>query len=458
MAQILYPKFTEDRGPGYWLQIGNLIASRRSFRPDHSNAWRYAFGAPESEIRSVSFAALLPPEKDTSRRGFRFVILADTGEGDKSQYGLLPLLRHLRPDFMILVGDLANPAGRISSENDRKTDDYLAGFFEPYRNFNVPIWSVPGNHEYYAEGQGREYYDTFCTRKYAGRWAEYGLRIVPQPGTYWELKDEGSPLIVIGVDTGKAGRLDGGRGEPADGRQYRWLEDRLTLTDREGKSVLLVFHIPVLDGQKKDKKPRLDGLYRIVSGHRSVRWVVCGHTHNYQEYGPEMFAEFLRREMRVSVPVARAYHLINGGGGSTLDHTDYESRPRERRYLARRCFPTSGQWAGEYAVYDPTIVEELDAKRGIWGRILGSLLRRGAAVVKPNILYDADRPKFLSFLLVDVQSEEGAEQKVSIRPVFMEDVERLFAHLPEGTVDIADPNPPANPDEVCRCLQSELFL
>ena len=94
----------------------------------------------------------------------------------------------------------------------------------------------------------KEYYDTFCTRRYASRWTEYGLRFVPQPGTYWELKDKNVTLTVIGIDTGKSGKLDGHKRLwatlPPDHQQYKWLEERLTLADKDEKDVIIVLHIP----------------------------------------------------------------------------------------------------------------------------------------------------------------------------------------------------------------------
>ncbi len=161
MVDIRYPV---RRSVGYWLRPKNLIASRNSFmRVDYSNEWKYQFGDPNPPNRSVPLSHLLKPETN-HKEGFRFIILGDTGEGDRSQYGLLPLIRKFNPDFLVINGDIAYPAGRIGMNPGE--DDFIAGFFKPYSNFNCSIWATPGNHEYYSPNNGRDFYDVFCTRKH----------------------------------------------------------------------------------------------------------------------------------------------------------------------------------------------------------------------------------------------------------------------------------------------------
>ncbi len=448
MVKFSFPAFAKNRGPGFWLKPSNLWASRRFLRPDDSNAWREAFGPADPTAppgRSQSFADLLDPARDPSR-GFRFVILGDTGEGDRSQYSLLPLLHHLKPDFMIIVGDLANPAGRIDENNNRDRDDYLAGFFEPYRDFQIPIWSVPGNHEYYSAGQGREYFDTFCTRKYAKRWEDHGLRFVPQPGTYWELKSPGVPFVILGIDSGMSGKLDGLRGPwrttPPDTRQHQWLEERLTLADREDKTSIVLFHIPALCKQKNDKAVRLKTLYRILAGHRSISHIICGHDHNYEEYDSSTFAKYLEREAGVAplkndAPV----HIINGGGGSALHATDYRSMD----YRAKPLYPSADQWR-EYSALGNKVLARLGRSRTLVGR-LASLLQKDA-------LADADLFLYLSFLVVEWNPKlREPKERLSIRPVFMDDLRKLYTPIPERVVDILDRNPSLDPDAVRNAIQ-----
>ena len=448
VVDIRFPEFAKDRGIGFWLRPRNLIASRNDLlRSDNSNSWRYTFGPASPPDRSVPFSRLLEPGHSASE-GFCFIIIADTGEGDRSQYGLLPLLYHFRPKFMIIIGDLANPAGRIDGSGDRNKDDYLAGFFEPYRNFDIPIWSLPGNHDYYARGQGQEYFDTFCTRKYANRWSDYGLRLVPQPGTYWELKEPDSPVVVIGLDTGKKGNLDGGRRflnigteMPADQKQYRWLEERLNLADHDGKDVIVLFHIPVLNKGKKDGK-RMNTLCRILASHPCVKKVVCGHEHSFQEYSAETVQRFFEIEFGCSTSGIEQKHIVNGGGGSALHSTDF----KPRRYQVSRLFPDADQWK----VY---MKEGGAIMQGSW--LAKTLL--GKLVMSVNRAYkgDGDMPLYLSFLLVNVH-EKGAEHPYTVTPVWMENLYKLYHPQSTGVVEIMDKNPNLYDLEVERCLKDNL--
>lgn len=448
VVDVHFPKFAKGRGIGFWLRPRNLIASRNDLlRIDNSNSWRYTFGPASPPDRSVPFSRLLEPGHSASE-GFRFIIIADTGEGDRSQYGLLPLLYHFRPKFMIIVGDLANPAGRIDGNGDRNKDDYLAGFFEPYRNFGIPIWSVTGNHEYYARGQGKEYFDTFCTQKYASRWSDHGLRLVTQPGTYWELKEPDSSVVVIGLDTGKKGNLDGcrrflsiGTEMPADREQYRWLEERLTLADHDKKEVVVLFHIPVLNKGKKDGK-RMNTLYRILASHPCVKNVICGHEHSFQEYSAETVQRFFEIEFGCSTAGIEQKHIVNGGGGSALHATDF----KPGRYQLSRLFPDANQWK-IYLKEGGAILQGSRLAKSLLGKVIMSINRAYKG--------DGDIARFLSFILVTVNAK-NVNPPYEMNPVWMEDLYKLYPPQTTGTVEVIDQNPHLYDPEVERCLKDIL--
>ena len=449
MFRFRFPAFAKNRGPGYWLRPANLISNRTFIRADDSNEWRYTFGQPDPPDRSKSFSELLDPSKSIST-GFRFVILGDTGEGDRSQYSLLPLLNYLKPDFMVIIGDLANPAGRISKENNRNRDDYLAGFFEPYSKFNIPIWSIPGNHEYYSPGQGKEYYDTFCTRKYARRWTEYGLRLVPQPGTYWELKDQNVSYAVIGIDTGKSGKLDGlklpWKTWPPDHQQYKWLEERLTFADKDGIAVIVLMHMPALRKQKNDCYVRLAKLHKIIASHRCVKYVICGHEHNFELYNSRTFVDFMEKKFKYSYLASNpAVYVINGGGGSALHSTDFKSK----KYPTEKLFPTAVQWR-DYSNRGVKTIASLGMDRTLTGRLV--------SIFNKDAMADGDIFRYLSFVLVDVPKKEGNKNlKPKVKPVFMDDLKKLFSHIQEGIVDITDKNLKVNKEYIEKeCIRDEI--
>jgi 3',5'-cyclic AMP phosphodiesterase CpdA len=432
MVTIEYPPIAKNRGPGFWMRPGNLWAARRMFRADHSIDWRDSFdeasGADSS--RSVPFSTLHNRAAGTP---FKFIILGDTGEGDRSQYGLLPLIRGLNPDFMIINGDLAYPAGSM--------EDFRAGFFEVYRDLDIPIWAVPGNHEYYSEHGGREFYEMFCTDAQRALWDRYGLRFRRQPGTYWELNDDvpDRPLVVLGVDTLKAASLDETpRGARGDFRQHEWLHRRLTDADAKGKNVILLFHIPGLTGGEHAKDTKLALLHQTIAGHPCVRLVVCGHVHNYQDYAPGDFTRYLNRVHSARIaPGFSAHYRVSGGGGAYLADTSYDNP----QYAIAELYPKPARWAEHVGVVR-RLVDWVGLDRTPVGRALAS--------VDESTLRDNDAAKYHSMLLVEVD-EHG---RANVYPVYLDDVVNLFSHLPDGTVvNVQRPNPPAHPDAVDQCIQ-----
>ncbi len=74
---------------------------------------------------------------------FRFVLFGDSGEGDASQYSLVPLLTtHERDaEFALVSSDVVYPAGGVN--------EYAEKFCRPYKDFPAPIYAVPGNHDWY---------------------------------------------------------------------------------------------------------------------------------------------------------------------------------------------------------------------------------------------------------------------------------------------------------------------
>ena len=75
------------------------------------------------------------------RRGegpFSFLLLGDPGEGDNSQYAVVPplLAESEGTDFTVICSDVIYPAGELA--------DYRNKFFRPYRDLECPIYAVPG--------------------------------------------------------------------------------------------------------------------------------------------------------------------------------------------------------------------------------------------------------------------------------------------------------------------------
>ncbi len=445
MIEFLFPRIQGQGGPRYWLRAANIAASQRKFlRADHSIEWRRQFETesppdPPSRAKRIEDLLLAP----RSVESFRFIVIGDTGEGDHSQYALLPLIRAVKPDFMIVNGDVAYPAGTVQ--------DFNIGFFQPYAGLGIPIWATIGNHEYYSPNNGREFYQIFCTRMFEPEWIRSGLRLVPQPGTYWELSDPTAktPLVIIGLDSGKKGNLDGHESLPArlnpfdrkrapDTEQHEWLDARLSRADSLNSKVLVLFHIPGLVSGSHDDHTNCGELHRILLRHPSVRAVVSAHIHNHQQYNPLTFRDYIvRRHSGNSGAHEPPHYVVSGNGGATLDGTEFS----HAEYPSVLPYPSISQWQG----YRSRAWRALERTR--FGR---SSVARAVAAIKESVIIDDDSPELRCFLLFDV----SPPNKVSASLIFMDDLQTLFSQQPRGTrISVNDPASQLDPDALVRCTR-----
>jgi Calcineurin-like phosphoesterase len=226
-----------------------------------------------------------------------FAVLGDTGDGDASQFAVVPPLLAVAGDvdLALIASDVVYPAGGVH--------EYEAKFHRPYRDLAAPILAVPGNHDWY---DGLEGFMVHLCGAPPPRRRDRGAverllaaRPPAQPGPYWAL-DTG-PLRVIGIDTGILGGLD-----PA---QTAWL--RRVAAGRDVPKLLVTGKPLYADGRHApwplDGGGSLDALVRDPA-HRFVA-VLAGDVHNYQRYPVEVEG---RRTIQ---------HVVCGGGGAFSNGT-----------------------------------------------------------------------------------------------------------------------------------------
>jgi hypothetical protein len=449
------PDFRANRGPLFWLRPVNLWVGRRRFlRRDYSNEWRYEYlrevaspppppGYPsDPDARTRPYSWLLGDNASAvnPQAGFSCVILGDTGEGDASQYTLLPLLRALRPDLVIINGDVAYPAGNA--------EDFVEGFFEPYRDLGIPFWAVPGNHEYYSDGKGKEFFEVFCSTVQAAQWVRYGLVPKPQPGSYWELAEPGIPLTILGVDSGQTGGLDGSSGflglfkRDPDPDQHQWLEWRLQEAERRGDAVVVLFHFPKLvNGKGNDVG--LKRLHAIMGRHPCIKLVVTAHVHNMQWYDAATFGRYLATLSGPGGPARPAY-VVSGSGGATISSTHFDGPYHTtQRYPAPREFD-------EYATFGAKLVATLRLSKTIAGDALTGLAGfLGGVFGGREIAGDADQMRLQSLLHLRYLPGSGTV----VTPYYIRDLAALYGSLPPGTTVQVQPGIPSLPAadlQACR--------
>lgn len=445
MAVINYPSIDEQRGPLFWLKPSNLWHSRESLtRVDKSNerreSWRTRIG---TVTLSKSVDDLLSTRGKNSSSRYSYIILGDTGEGDKSQYSLLPLIKALNADFMIINGDVAYPAGRFDTSNTRASD-FHQGFFEPYKNLGIPIWATPGNHEYYSPGEGDEFFNLFCTALHEPVWHSYGLpfsQTTRQPFPYWEIVDDINHLSLIGLDTGKEANLDGASSwwqfwtsKSADAEQLNWLKERLDENDRKQYRTIVLFHIPSLVNSDTDNDT-MKQIHRLIASYSNIEAVITGHIHNQQFYSEQVWGKFLGDYTGNTGANPNMAYVVSGSGGASLHRTDFD----QSKYSVKVLFPSAEEWK-EYAEFAAKVLGVIRLDRTFVANVYSDM---------KSALFDADTGRYLSLLHIVV--EGGTATCV---PYWIKDIDNLYS--PETIVDIGANLPPLTDQAVASCKQQQL--
>jgi hypothetical protein len=318
-------------------------------------------------VATVDSSAQIAPPLRTPF-AFTFAIIGDPGEGDDSQlYPLRPerwekkeaIRKALQggaqtddspdfveallslADFAIISSDVVYPAGELM--------DFERGVYRPYNGLNIPIYAIPGNHDWYDDLQGFLVNFTYAAAHEPGTPLERELVQMPWSATFspnrrWEQIDwlrrryqleslgglpgrpetqqrlsffelvfEAAPLTVLGLDNGVIGSIDD--------LQYSWLERRLRRAREAGHLIIVIAGMPLyVDAHfAGEKQPQPEVRGRISYGMReiyellrryNVDVVMGGDTHAYQRY-----------QVRYTGEDGKAYtmhHFVNGGGGAYL--------------------------------------------------------------------------------------------------------------------------------------------
>ena len=133
---------TENWAAGMW----------NSWAESRTDTWREsmvrAVLASEGGSVGATTFAVAPPGVGSG--DFSFVVIGDTGEGDASQHVLRDQLLSVAntPDvrFVVVSSDVVYPTGSMR--------DYEAKFWLPFKGVTVPVYAIPGNHDWYDALEG----------------------------------------------------------------------------------------------------------------------------------------------------------------------------------------------------------------------------------------------------------------------------------------------------------------
>lgn len=268
---------------------------------------------------------------------YSFMVIGDTGEGDWSQYSVVPAFLNAAAgtEFTVIASDVLYPAGDIN--------EYVEKFFVPYAGYPRPIYAIPGNHDWLdgLVGFMRHFCgaptpaDKFRPPRRA-KWARLGLiahRVLwrrprdlspgtleaaedlrghvgdgrpPQPNMYFHI--DTPKLRIIAIDTGILGRLDHDQGE--------WLRR----VSAGPKPKLLISGKPIYSGETFSPR-RILAPEGTEEGQTGLLWnllrdpannyvgMVAGDVHHYERH-------------EVKLPDGRTMQcVISGGGGAFTTST-----------------------------------------------------------------------------------------------------------------------------------------
>src|SRR5215471_10387764 len=180
-----------------------------------------------------------------------------------------------KPQFCYHVGDVVYFTGM--------KDDYYAQFYEPYAHYDIPILSIPGNHD-------GEVDDPKVQRSLDG-WVQYFMQAHPDvdplakdaprvqlnlPNVYWTLVTPFATIIGLYTNVPEGGSIDS--------TQQQWVTNEFATAPTD-RSLILALHHPIysFDVYHSGSARMADVLENAIHDTGRVpNLVLSGHVHDYQ--------------------------------------------------------------------------------------------------------------------------------------------------------------------------------
>jgi hypothetical protein len=213
-----------------------------------------------------------------------FHVVGDSGgvqDGEFQNNVAQQMIQHLTsstdstPQFCYHVGDVVYFTGM--------KDDYYAQFYEPYAHYDVPIFSIPGNHD-------GEVDDPTAQTSLDG-WVGYFMQEKPDvdpiskdaprvqmnlPNVYWTLITPMATIIGMYTNVPEGGSIDS--------VQQQWVTNEFA-TAAEDRALVLALHHPIysFDVFHSGSSKMADALENAIRDTGRVpNLVLSGHVHDYQ--------------------------------------------------------------------------------------------------------------------------------------------------------------------------------
>jgi predicted MPP superfamily phosphohydrolase len=112
----------------------------------YASATRWWSKVPEGDEPKINFPLLIA----STTTSFSFIHASDTHISEKSlqrMQRLREIVDANKPSFVLVSGDLVKDALRVS---EKESTGYFELYLKEIQKFQVPVWSVPGNHEIFG--------------------------------------------------------------------------------------------------------------------------------------------------------------------------------------------------------------------------------------------------------------------------------------------------------------------
>ena len=252
------------------------------------------------------------------------------------------------PLFFYHLGDLVYFYGERS--------EYYSQFYEPYADYPVPIFAIPGNHDGSVAPGSTDpslaaFVENLCATDphLTPEAEEVDRHAMTQPNVYWTLLTPRATIIGLYSNVPEGGRIQ------TD--QAAWLQEELKAAD-PALPVIVTLHHPVysqdtVHGGDPDMQRVLDGAF--TGAGRLPDAVFTGHVHNYQRF----VREHDGREVPYIVAGAGGYHNLHrvgaapAGGAPNPNPPDVSLRSHcDDQYGFMRITVTRDTLAGEYVAVE----------------------------------------------------------------------------------------------------------
>ena len=287
-------------GMSWYFDTENWAAAIwNSWAESRTDTWREAMvrAVLEAEGGQISPSTFAVEPEGIASGDFSFIVIGDTGEGDASQHVLRDQLLSVanRPDvrFVVVSSDVVYPTGAMK--------DYEAKFWLPFKGVTMPVYAIPGNHDWYdaLEAFAATFLRSDAARTVIRARVEADLRVTSTTGhRIDDLVGEAERLrIAYGVPTGfqrapffeiQTDRfaliaVDTGVLRTIDPAESAWLE--AALTRASGKATMAILGHPFYAGGHDvaagdERFTRLKSLLL----QKGVTIVMAGDTHDLEYY------------------------------------------------------------------------------------------------------------------------------------------------------------------------------